>query len=274
MRLDEEFKILTWEYFGEELKRARMAAGLTQSELAARVYVSASYIAQFEIGQRKPQLDVAERIDAVLETGGTFRRMVRKLIHTRQGLADHFLPMHEAEPLATAIYEFQDLRIPGLLQTSAYAYAITRAMYPLAEDVFVNSLVEARMKRARILADTTRPKYWLILHEAALLTPVGGRAAMREQLEYVLSRARRHEVAVQVLPFAAGAPGVMIGPIRLMEFEDTPSVLYTEALSSSAMLDDSHVYRKAQEVYAQLRTAALPLAASMHMLESAAESYQ
>lgn len=70
-----------WGFFGELLKDRREAAGLSQSELGARVFVSGGYIGLFEQGIRKPQLDVAKRIDEVLQTGGIFERTWRKLIN-------------------------------------------------------------------------------------------------------------------------------------------------------------------------------------------------
>lgn len=56
-----------WEFFGAELKRRREDAGLSQSALGVRVFVSGGYIGRFERAMRKSQLDVAPRIDAVLE---------------------------------------------------------------------------------------------------------------------------------------------------------------------------------------------------------------
>lgn len=64
-----------WEFFGAELKRRREDAGFTQVELGTRVFVSGGYIGQFEQAIRKPQLDVAQRIDDALQTDGIFERM-------------------------------------------------------------------------------------------------------------------------------------------------------------------------------------------------------
>ncbi|MDQ0777368.1 transcriptional regulator with XRE-family HTH domain [Streptomyces aurantiacus] len=57
-----------------------MANGSRQAELGYRVFVSGGYIGQFEQAIRKPQLDVAARIDEVLQTDGFFERLWRKLI--------------------------------------------------------------------------------------------------------------------------------------------------------------------------------------------------
>ncbi|OIK02656.1 hypothetical protein BIV25_03520 [Streptomyces sp. MUSC 14] len=45
-----------------------------------RVFVSGGYIGQFEQAIRKPQLDVPQRIDDVLQTDGFFERLCRKVI--------------------------------------------------------------------------------------------------------------------------------------------------------------------------------------------------
>lgn len=145
-----------WEFFGTELKRRREDAGLTQAELGLRVFVSGGYIGQFEQAIRKPQLDVAQRIDGVLRSDGIFERLCRKLIDDPR-YAEYFARAAELESLATEIHEFAPALVPGLLQTKDYAWAITVAMNPFATDEYIQEKVSGRLDRARILKDAARP---------------------------------------------------------------------------------------------------------------------
>jgi transcriptional regulator with XRE-family HTH domain len=262
-----------WDFFGTELKRRREDAGLTQVELGLRVFVSGGYIGQFEQAIRKPQLDVAQRIDGVLQTDGIFERLCRKLIDDKR-YADYFARAAELEAQATKICEFAPALVPGLLQTPAYARAVTLAMNPFAPDEFIDEKVSGRMERAQILKDATRPVYWVILHENVLRIPVGGPAVMAEQLEHVAALARERTVMVQVLPYTAGAYAVMTGDLRLMEFEDAPPTAYTEAVYSGTLLDDPAVVKHVQSAYDLLRAAALSPEASLDLIESAAEDFR
>ncbi len=262
-----------WEFFGTELKRCREEAGLTQAALGLRVFVSGGYIGQFEQAIRKPQLDVANRIDETLQTGGLFERMCRKLINDRR-YADYFAPVAELERLATKICEFAPTVVPGLLQTPAYARAVTVAANPFAAKEYVDETVGARLERAGILKDATRPEYWVVLHESVLRIPVGGPTAMAEQLERIATLARESTVLVMVVPYAVGACASMAGDLRLMEFEDAPPTAYTETSFSGELLDDPAVVKRAHRAYDLLRAAALSPEASLPLIESAAEDYR
>ncbi|GHD22990.1 transcriptional regulator [Streptomyces violarus] len=262
-----------WEFFGTELKGRREDAGITQVELGSRVFVSGGYIGQFEQAIRKPQLDVAQRIDGVLQTDGIFERLCRKLIDDKR-YADYFAKAAELEAQATKICEFAPALVPGLLQTPAYAKAVTLAMNPFAPDESIDEKVSGRMERAQILKDATRPLYWVILHENVLRIPVGGPALMAEQLEHVVALTRERTVMVQVLPYTAGAYAVMTGDLRLMEFEDAPPTAYTEAVYSGTLLDDPAVVKHVQSAYDLLRAAALSPEASLDLIESAAEGFR
>ena len=237
------------------------------------VFISGGYIGQFEQAIRRPQLDVAMRIDDVLQTAGFFERTWRKLIDDKR-YADYFAAVVELERTATKICEFAPTVIPGLLQTAAYAQAVTLAANPFVTDEYVDEKVGARLERARILKDATRPEYWAILHENTLRTPVGGPAAMAEQLEHVAALMRERTALVQVLPYSAGAYAVMTGDLRIMEFEDAPPTLYTETAFTGGLLDDPAVVKRAQRAYDLLRGAALSPEASLALIESAAEDFR
>jgi len=262
-----------WEFFGTELKRRREDAGLTQVDLGHRVFVSGGYIGQFEQAIRKPQLDVAKRIDEVLQTDGFFERTWRKLIDDRR-YAEYFATVVELERLAAKLCDFAPVLVPGLLQTSAYAEAVTLATNPFATGEYVQERVAARLERAHILDGTTRPEYWAILHENVLRIPVGGPDVMAGQLEHVVTMAREQKVLVTVLPYSAAAFAAMAGMMTLMEFPDAPPIAYTEAVYSGNLLDDPALVKRMQGTYDLLRVAVLSPKASLALIESAAEDYR
>ncbi|OIK24759.1 helix-turn-helix domain-containing protein [Streptomyces malaysiense] len=262
-----------WEFFGAELKRRRENAALTQSELGILVFVSGGYIGQFEQAIRKPQADVAQRLDTVLQTDGFFERLWKKLIK-EQPYDAYFAHVVELERLATAIYQWAPSVVPGLLQTREYAQAMFLAGNPLANDEYIEELVSARMDRTKILKDATRPVYWTLLHETTLRIPVGGPAVMARQLEHIATLTRGRKMVLQVLPFSAGAHPEMGKLMTLMEFEDAPPTVYTEGVSSGSLLDEPAVAKRKWASYDLLRAAALSPEASLALLESAAEDYR
>ncbi|MFI8876259.1 helix-turn-helix domain-containing protein [Streptomyces sp. NPDC055243] len=262
-----------WEFFGAELKRRREDAGLTQSALGLQVFVSGAYIGQFEQAIRKPQLDVAQRIDEVLQSDGIFERMCRKLIKD-QPYTGYFAHAAELERLATKLCEFEPALIPGLLQTPEYARALFVASNPLATEEYVQELLRARMDRAEVLKGTARPVYWAIVHEAVLRTPVGGAATMAGQLDLLASMMRERKVLVQVIRFAAGAYPKMGKMMKLMEFEDAPPTVYTEGVNSGNLLDDPAVVKHVQAAYDLLRAVSESPKASLALIESVAEDYR
>ncbi|MFD6167750.1 helix-turn-helix domain-containing protein [Streptomyces coeruleorubidus] len=262
-----------WEFFGTELKRRREEAGLTQVELGSRVFVSGGYIGQFEQAIRKPQLDVAQRIDEVLQTDGIFERLCRKLIDDKR-YAEYFAGVVELEGRAGQICEFAPTLVPGLLQTAAYARAVTVAANPFVTDEYIEEKVTARLERARILEDATRPEYWVILHENVLRVQVGGGETMAAQLDHIARLVRQRLVMVTALPYSAGAHPSMGGMLTLMEFDDAPPVAYTETSFSGTLVDDPGVVKNAQRAYDLLRVAALSPEASLALIESAAEDYR
>lgn len=262
-----------WEFWGTELKRRREDAGLTQEALGGMVFVSGGYIGQFEQAIRKPQLDVAIRIDGILQTDGFFERMWRKLIDD-QRYADYFAAAAELERLATRICDCEPMIVPGLLQTATYSKALMLAGNPYAADEYIADKVRARLERAIILKDGARPRYWAVLHEAVLRVAVGGPAIMAEQLEHIARLARDRKILVQVLPFAAGAYPLMGKMLTLMEFDDAPPTVYTEGVYSGNLLDNPAVVKRVQEDYDLLRAAALSPEASLSLIESAAEDYR
>ena len=150
---------------GSELRHAREKAGLSQEDLGLRLFVSGSFIGQLEAGTRRMQPEFARMLDEVLGTADFFRRNCRAAAKSKY--PEHFAEAAEAEANAAAIREYASMLIPGLLQTPAYARAVCRAYQPTAPKETIEELVVARMERARILGDPTRPMLWAVIEAYA-----------------------------------------------------------------------------------------------------------
>ncbi|WP_229899301.1 helix-turn-helix domain-containing protein [Streptomyces hiroshimensis] len=260
-----------WGFFGTELRRRREAAELTQQELGRRVFCSGAYIGQFETGIRKPQPDIAARIDAELGTDGYFARMCEELINNSP-YASCFVEAAYLEGLAVTIREYAPTFMPGVLQTAAYARAVFLGFHPFVQEDALKSWVDARLERARILDRSTDPLFWAVLDEGVIRRRVGGTAVMHEQLMHVISLVRKRRIGVQVLPYEAGVPALG-GMVSFMTFDDSPPVVYEEGHQSGSLLDDPVRVAQSERSYGLVRSAALSPEASLFLIESAAREY-
>ncbi|MFJ3931504.1 MULTISPECIES: helix-turn-helix domain-containing protein [unclassified Streptomyces] len=256
---------------GAELRHARTRAGLTQDELGEALFVSGSYIGQMEAGTRRILPEHAARLDEVLGTGSFFARNCAACHRSRY--PDHFAEAAEAEPLTETLKEFEPTLIPGLLQTEPYARAVFRAYRPTAEETAIDELVAARLDRAALLADPTRPLFWVILDEAVLHRRVGGPAVMAGALRHMTELARRRRIILQLLPFSAGAHASMSGSIKLMTFPDAPPLAYLQGVGSGRLEDDPATVARHQLTFDLLRAAALAPEPSLARIEAVAEDY-
>jgi transcriptional regulator with XRE-family HTH domain len=256
---------------GAELRHAREKTGLSQEDLGQRLFVSGSFVGQLESGTRRMQPEYARLLDEALGTEDFFRRNCAAA--ARSKYPDHFAEAAEAEAVATAIKEYAPLLIPGLLQTPAYARAVFRAYQPTAPADVIDALLAARLERARILDDPTRPLLWAVLDEAALRRRTGGPGVMAQALRHVTTLIRRHRIIVQLLPFSAGAHASMTGALTLMTFEDAPPLAFVEGPSMGRLEDDPATVARHQLTYDLIRASACSPRESLAWIDSVAEDY-
>ncbi|WP_432189389.1 helix-turn-helix domain-containing protein [Streptomyces sp. Tue6028] len=257
---------------GAELRHARENAGLSQAELGEPLFVSGSFVGQLEAGTRRLHLEYAVQMDEILGTNGFFARNCRALAKSKY--PDHFAEAAEAEAIATAIRQYAQLLIPGLLQTRAYAEAVFRAYRPTSTDDEIEALVSARLERARLLDDPTTPLVWAVFDEAALRRVVGDGAVMAEALRHVADLTRKHRIIVQVVPFTAGAHAAMEGSLKLMEFEDAPALSFVEGPDMGKLLDDPATVARHGLTFNFLQAAALSPPDSLALPETLAQDYE
>ncbi|GAB3015249.1 helix-turn-helix transcriptional regulator [Streptomyces pseudoechinosporeus] len=239
------------DYYGAELRRFREAAGLSQKQLGSAVFCTGSLIGQIETAHKVPTREFSERVDVALETGGAFSRLVGLVL--RSQLPSWFQPYAEMEARATYISTFQAQVVYGLLQTEEYARAVLGAPEPENLD----ELVAARMERQRILRKENPPLVWVVLDEAVLYRPMGGRKVMRNQLAHMLSCGSQRRVKIQVLPFSAGQHPGLPGAFNLLRFDDDPDIVYTEDFIQGHMTANPDSVSEGWLHYDQLQAAAL-----------------
>ncbi|GAB2775834.1 helix-turn-helix domain-containing protein [Streptomyces daliensis] len=262
-------------FYGAELRWKREAAGLTLAQFAEGCFYSVAYLSQIEMGERRMPLDFAQYADRRLGTDGFFERRCEDVKKARKGgHADYFADVVEMETRAATIEEWAPVLVPGLLQTGAYAGAVVRKTHPLSLPEEVDAKVQARLERSRIFEDPKTPKFWVILHELVLKSPLAEPMTMAEQLQHIAHMARSYRVVLQVFPLNAGAHPFMTSPAKLMTFADAPPIAYTESMHTGQLIDDPMLVREYKDSYDLLRAAALSPEASLTLIEAAAEDYR
>jgi hypothetical protein len=154
-------------------------------------------------------------------------------------LPDWFKVAVGLEESASLIRAYEPQVVPGLLQTEAYARAITKASFPAETQEESERRVALRLARQDLLKRPAPPDYWVVLEETVLCRPIGGPEVMREQIKYLIEAAARSNITIQVLPFTAGWHPAMYGMFNIFRFPDDgmPDIVYSEALTSATYLN-------------------------------------
>ncbi|MFE5866457.1 helix-turn-helix domain-containing protein [Streptomyces virginiae] len=274
-RKDPDASVNVPSFYGAELRYKRESAGLTLDQLAEGSFRGVPFLSQIERGERRMPVDLARHVDAKLGTDGFFERRCEDARRARQsGHAEYFADVAEMEPFAETIEEWAPMLVPGLLQTPAYARAISRAALPRAADEAIEKLVTARMGRAALFDRECPPDFWAVLDESVICRPALPAPQMAELLEHIAAVVRRTRSILQVVPQTAAAHPLMMGMAKLMTFADAPSVVYVESLHSGQLIDFPALVKEYRRSYDLLRAAALPPEASLDLLDAAAEGYR
>jgi hypothetical protein len=248
---------------GAQLRRLREAAGVSREDAGYHVRGSASKISRMELGRVGfKERDVAD----LLTLYGVVDEAQREplLALARDSRTDGWWHRYDdvleswfgtyvgLEEAATTIRAYEVQFVPGLLQTADYARGLVAAGLPDATPAEVDRRVKLRLERQRILDRTPPATYWVVMDEAALRRPVGGRAVMQEQVQHLLDVAERPNITIQVMPLRRGTHTADGGAFSMLRFADPdlPDVVYVEQLVSALYLDKpEHVerYRQAME---------------------------
>ncbi|MFE7130358.1 Scr1 family TA system antitoxin-like transcriptional regulator [Streptomyces sp. NPDC057638] len=256
--------------YGDRVKRARAAAGLTQAALGALVHVANTRIAQIEGAKgARPPLDLARRLDTVLRADGLLIDLWPHLY--REVYPEWSQEYMESEQRAVKILAYAGQSVHGLLQTPEYARAMLRLGKTIRTKEKLEEQVAQRLARQERLVGDDPPILKVILDEAVLRRPVGGPEVMRSQLRALLQAAELPKVKIHVLPFETGEHGAMGGSLHLVTLPDETRIAYTEGADTGTLFREPKLVEPYVTSYDELAAEALPSGMSLTLIRSAME---
>ncbi|WP_314174439.1 helix-turn-helix domain-containing protein [Streptomyces winkii] len=251
--------------FGAVLKVFRRRARLTQEELAPRVCYSVQTISSVEQGRRLPPADLVERAEVVLDAFGALKAAAQHAVR-RPGLASWFREWARLEEEAVSLCTYECRVIPGLLQTEAYARAVTLSVPPPKSENQVADQVSARLDRQHLLRDRPNTAYSFIVEQALIERQVGGVDVTRELIDHLVTCAQLPNMEIQVMPLCQPWHAGADGPMQLLETSAHQWLGYSEAQRSGMLITESGEVSVLSQRYAKLRSQAETPEESMDLL--------
>ncbi|WP_327325829.1 helix-turn-helix domain-containing protein [Streptomyces sp. NBC_01210] len=255
--------------FGAVVQALREHTGLSREEFGARVGYSKHTVASVEQGRRMPDRDFVERAEPVLGGTGALRKAAPHL--SRQaGLASWFRQWARLEATAISLYTYECRVVPGLLQTEAYARAVSLDVPPLPDPEELEQRIAARLARQELLAVTRKPPtaFSFIVEQAVLERWTGGEAVTRELLDHLVGLIERNwNVEFQVMPTRRPTHAGLDGPMRLAETPENQWFAYSEGQQNGRLIADPKEISLLQQRYAKLRSQALTPEDSLSLLK-------
>lgn len=267
---------------GHELRQYREARGISREAAGEKIRASASKISRMELGRVGFKLRDVE--DLLKLYGVTDRARVKAYLEVAResnkpgwwkkygdSLHKWFVRYVGFEEAADYIRIYESQFIPGLLQTEAYVREIiTSGGEP---DDVVEQRIEARLQRQKRLETDTDMRMWVILDEAAVRRPIGGREngreIMRGQLERLIELAEDYDnITLQIVPFAAGAHAAEAGSFTLLRYSEfeLADLLYLEQLTDAEIVDRRNVVEAYTKAMTRLSVAAATPDETLEML--------
>ncbi|MEV4144836.1 helix-turn-helix transcriptional regulator [Amycolatopsis sp. NPDC049691] len=250
---------------GFGLRTARVARGLGMRELARMVDVRPQELSHWEIGTRVPKIAQVGLLLGALRVEPVERQRLLELAeYAREpnwlersipGISPRLSAFIEYERTASAIFAWEPLLMPGLLQTPEYAWAILGTGGRQRAETELRLRLKVRLLRQEVLTGRDPSPYTVFLGEAVLRQRLGGREIMVPQLKYVSELAKRRNISLRILPEGEEFHPGLNGSFVIFDFADLPPIIFLEQYRGSAYLyDEQQVadYQAAQRAMAAL----------------------
>jgi transcriptional regulator with XRE-family HTH domain len=254
-----------------ELKKARQTSGLTQDQVAGEMDWSMSKIIRIEAGSSgisandlKALLQLygvkdPEQVDSLLTLARAARERSWWSAY-RDVASQSLLQLTEYESAAHSIRQFENMFVPGILQTEDYARAVIDNYFEKGlSSNQLHALVELRTRRQDVIDAENPPSFHFVLDEGVVRRVVEGPSVMRRQLRRLIETADKPNITLEVIPFSAGLHSGMKGPFEIIEFTDPSDseIVYLESPRGDIFSDVPEETSKYREDFARLRKASL-----------------
>ncbi|MEV5538815.1 helix-turn-helix transcriptional regulator [Saccharopolyspora shandongensis] len=244
---------------GLRVRDKREEAGLSGAVAAKKIGIAAAYLSDVERGKKNLSADRLEILLSVYEFPADEAEEVRSLREqaTRRGWWNKYTAIFNTDMLrffgfehgAESLHTYDSDLINGLLQTEAYARAITEAGSPNVRLAEVDRRVNARLTRQQRLTGDSPLQFVSIMSEAALYQQIGGPEVLAEQLKHLEKSIETlwETLVLRVVPFEATGHHAMGGSsFYLMTFPSgqLPTLLWQETVTSTQLIFDPITVRE------------------------------
>lgn len=276
------------------LRELRDHAGYSTREAGDHVGVSEATISRIENGRQGVTVDRASDLlqlyTASAEDTADGLRLAavpgpkpgrRKMATYRDAIPNSFQRYLAMESEAAEISMYEELLVPGVVQTRDYTTTLVHSGSPLSGRRQIERQVDTRMGRQVILTreDPPPPRVEIIVHEAALHRVIGDNAIMQEQLQKLLQTAELPNVTLRVLPFRP-KPTTNLDEafsaqtsFYLLKLPDRGTLAYIEDVTGGTYPEDFQVIQMYANAYQRLRSAAADPDDSRALIDKVSREY-
>lgn len=280
---------------GRELRRLREAARLTVEEAAEQLELSRVKMWRIEKGSTAMRsLDVehmcrlyGHSLDADITQALMALAKETKVkgwwVSYADVIPNGFAGFIGLEGAASAIFYYEPILVPGLLQTEAYARAIVEHGGPRQlAPAEVERILALRMERQKVLTRKRKTPLQLdvVMGEELLHRVIGSRSVMAEQLRHLLIVSEQvPDIQIRLIDYEQGShPGLSTPGFVLLDFPTSgtgkpsePTTIYMSIGPASLYHDKTQATEYFQKARRGVEKAALTVEQTRSHIKSAIE---
>lgn len=246
------------------LRAARLAAGMTQTRVAAALDCSQGKINKIETGVSNIQPDDLNALLRLYNVPESERNEIKSLtalvgpaVPGRPRFSPAYLELLERERTAVEIRALHSERIPRLLQCERYLLTQFRHA---GDSTDPTTLLFTQAERAKIFSQDNPPRYRVVLAESALHRQPGGRTPSMaiDQAKHLIDLGKSHpRVSIQILTYGAELP-FLEPDFTVLKFGGRArDVAYAEHIATEIVFHRAKALRHVVAYWDQVHRAAL-----------------